>query len=345
MEQINTIYTFKEIPIEEVNDAEFYKYSKKSVLTSLEWLAFIREDSKVSPIVIEILENDKIIGYFSAFETKKFGINIIGSPFPGWSTPYMGLDIEGSKKKVDVIPELVNYLKKTYKALYIQITDREISFEDAERLSSLAGYSVGKVGTLELNIDMDDEHLYKQMKTDCRNFIKQFERRGAQIVVSVPDDDFASEYYKQLEDVFAKQKLVPTYGVEKVKCLLRNLSVNNRILCLKVLSPDGKCIATGIFPGYNHKMFFWGGASYREYQQYRPNEYMIYSAMRYWRDHGCSVFDMVGIRKYKMKFGSSEVYYPTIVIAKYNMLIKLKKIASRLYYLSGSILYKVHRTR
>lgn len=338
-------FFFKAISIEDIDQNEFYNYSKKSVLTSKEWLSFICEDSKVTPIIIKIYEEGILIGIFSAFKTKKFGINIIGSPFPGWSTPYMGLDLEDSKKKVDVIPPLVNFLINNYRALYIQIADREISFKDANRLSKMSGYSIGKVGTLELNIDMDDEHLYKQMKTDCRNFIKQFERRGAMIEVAEPNDEFASEYYKQLIDVFAKQKLVPTYGVDKVKCLLKNLSVNNRVLCLKVLSPDGKCIATGIFPGYNHKMFFWGGASYREYQQYRPNEYMIFTAMKYWRDKGCKIFDMVGIRKYKMKFGSKEVYYPNIVYTKYSIINTLKKYASRLFYFSGSILYIFHGNR
>lgn len=338
-------YTFEEISIEDINEEDFYVYSKKSVLTSKEWLSFIREDSKVTPIILKILERNTIIGFFSAFRTKKMGVCIIGSPFPGWSTPYMGLDVEGSNKKVEIIPELVDYLKRNYNALYIQIADREISLEDAERLSKIPGYTIGKVGTLELNIDLDDEHLYKQMKTDCRNFIKQFERRGAKIVMAEPNEEFAMDYYKQLEDVFAKQKLVPTYTVEKVKCLLKNLSVNHRVLCLRVLSPEEKCIATGIFPGFNKKMFFWGGASYREYQQYRPNEYMIYTAMKYWRDHGCTTFDMVGIRKYKLKFGSKEIYYPYVVIAKYGILIKLKNWASRLYYFSGSILYKFNHSR
>ena len=335
-------YSFNEIPLEKVDNSEFYKYSLKSVLTTKEWIKFVENDSKVKPVIIRIKEKESFLGFFVGFETKKLGITIIGSPFPGWSTPYLGLDVEGSAKKTDIIPELVDYLKRIHRALYIQITDREISFEDANSLLKRSGYSIEKSETLELSIDMDDEHLYKQMKTDCRNFIKQFERRGASVEIAEPNDEFAEEYYRELEDVFAKQKLVPTYSLNKVKCLLKSLSVNNRVLCLKVVSPEKKCIATGIFPGYNHKMFFWGGASYREFQNYRPNEYMIYTAMKYWRDKGCRVFDMVGVRQYKKKFGSYEVNYPTLVIAKYPILIYLKNVAARMYYLSGSLIYRLH---
>lgn len=338
---MNNKYFFTEIPFESIDWAEFYKYSKKPVLTTKEWLKFIMEDSEVKPIVLRITEEDKFIGYFSCFKTNKFGVTIIGSPFPGWSTPYMGIEVEDSSLKIDLIPALVDYLKKKHKALFIQITDREISFDDANSLENLPGYKIEDSDTLELSIDMDDDHLYKQMKTDCRNFINQFTRRGAHVEKAVPNDEFAEEYYNQLKDVFAKQKLVPTYGVEKVKCLLRNLSQNERVLCLRVISPDGNSIATGIFPGFNHKMFFWGGASYRESQQFRPNEYMIYTAMKYWRDRGCKVFDMVGNRPYKKKFGAYEVKYPTIYIAKYGILLTLKNFAARLYYFSGSVFYKI----
>lgn len=86
--------------------------------------------------------------------------------------------------------------------------------------------------TLELEIDKTDEELFKVFKTDCRNFIKQFERGDASIEIAKPNDTFAEEYYNQLEDVFAK-RLVPTYSLKKVKCLIRHMkdsgNINNDI--------------------------------------------------------------------------------------------------------------------
>ena len=254
----------------------------------------------------------------------------------------MGFDFYDKSLKSEVVPELVAYIYKTQKCQFFQLTDRDITFEDAEQLKQKYGYIIDTAETLELRVDADDKQMYKNMKTDCRNFINQFERRGATIEFATPDDSFAEEYYTQLLDVFAKQNLVPTHGVDLIKKMLKHLSEANNILCLRVRDPEGLSIATSIYPGFNKKFFFMMGASLRPYQQYRPNEYMIYTAMKYWRDRGCEEFDMVGIRPYKKKFGSWEERYPIIIAPKYKILYHLKNFASSLYYWMGSIKWKVN---
>lgn len=339
------MYTFQKIDFNHLNRDEFDNMPNKSVLTTYDWISFIQEDSKANPYIIRISEESRLVGYFSGLITRKFGINILGSPFPGWSTPYMGLDLVNTAEKINVLSELLPFLKENSGCVYIQIIDRDFDYDELIKIAPLLNFAVEFSETLELLIDENNELQYKRMKTDCRNFIKQFERRGASIEEAVPNDEFAEEYYNQLIDVFAKQNLVPTYTVDKVKCLLRHLSKSNSVCCLRVRDPEGKSIATSIFPGFNKKMFFWGGASLRAYQHYRPNEYMIYRAMSYWRARGCTQFDMVGNRAYKKKFGSWEVHYPMIIYAKYSWLIPLKNLAAKLYYLSGNLLWKLHLKR
>ena len=127
--------------------------------------------------------------------------------------------------------------------------------------------------------------------------------------------------------------------------VLKHLKQSGNVLCFRVRDPEGKSIATSIFPGYNKKCYFWGGASLRPYQQYRPNEYMIYTAMQSWRDRGCTEFDMVGIRPYKKKFGATEVHYPSVIMPKYRVLLRLRDMAAGLYYFSGKVLWKLHLKR
>ena len=64
---------------------------------------------------------------------------------------------------------------------------------------------------------------------------------------------------------------------------------------------------------------------------------MIYKAIQYWRDRGCEVFDMVGIRDYKRKFGSHEEYYATIIDSKFKILIILQRFASKIFYFTVRI--------
>lgn len=338
-------YHFTKIPYDKVDEKEYNSMPNKIVNNTKPWIDFIIEDSHAEPIILRITQGSEFIGYFTCLKTKKMGVNIIGSPFSGWSTTYMGFDLFDNTMKVKVLPELVDYLQQTEKCTYLQIIERDITMEEAEGLHRDYGYQIKPVETLDLGINYTDEELYKHMKTDCRNFVRQFERRGATLEIAEPNDAFAEEYYKQLLDVFAKQNLVPTYTVDKVKHLLKHLGKAGCVLCLRVKDPEGTPIATSIFPGFNKKCFFWGGASLRPFQHYRPNEYMIYTAMRYWRDKGCEEFDMVGNRAYKKKFGSWEVVYPCIVVSKYKMLYFLKEWAAKLYYFSGKVLWNLHIKR
>ena len=240
----------------------------------------------------------------------------------------MGFDFVHDANRMDILPTLCEFLYREFKCSYIEVTDRTISIEEAEKY----GFVYIPVHTLELEIDRTDEELFNVFKSDCRNFIRQFERRGATIEIAEPNDIFAEEYYCQLEDVFAKQGLVPNYSCKKVKCILKHLKDTDNVLCIRVRDQEGNSIATSIFFGYNNKFYFWGGASYRSGQHYRPNEYMIWTAIKYWRDRGCSTFDMVGVRDYKRKFGPHEEVYAKLIFTKYPILLPLRNMAKKAYF-------------
>ena len=65
----------------------------------------------------------------------------------------------------------------------------------------------------------------------------------------------------------------------------------------------GECAATGIFPVFNRVAYFWGGASFRSRQSARPNEAIMWHAIRALRDRGVNELDLGGEGKYKEKYG------------------------------------------
>ena len=308
---------------------EYYAFANKHLFTTMEWLEFLQEDSKGDVFFLRISDENSLVGYFTGMIVTKYGIRIAGSPFSGWSTVYMGFDVIDGINKLDLIPCVQEYLFKRKKVRLIEIVDRDISVKDARE----AGYCTDVADTLELDVDKTDDELFKAFKTDCRNFIRQFERRGAIYERVAPSDEFAEEYYEQLKDVFAKQGLVPTYGVEKVKRLLHHLTDDETVFCQHILDPETReSIATSIFLAYNKVFYFWGGASYRSGQHYRPNEYMLWRAITHWRDKGYKTFDMVGVRDYKKKFGSYEIQYAHITIPQYKWIVTLRNLAKKAYF-------------
>lgn len=322
-------YHFEKIDYKNFSEVDIKDYPNKSLFTTNQWYDFIVRDSKVVPIIIKIFKHNEHIGYFYAGEIKKFGIKIIASPFSGWSTCWMGFDTLDDQNKLDIVTPLSQYLFNDLRYFYAEIIDRDFNIDEVKR----RGCICESFPTLELEINKTDEELFAFFKTDCRNFIRQFERRGATLEEAEPNDEFAEEYYEQLKDVFLKQGLTPSYGLQKVKNVMSTLGKTDKILCLRVRNPEGKSIATSIYFGFNTKFYFWGGASYREFQSYRPNEYMIWYAIKYWREKGCKVFDMVGDRSYKRKFGSTPVQYALIYLTKYPILIHLRNLAKKAYWM------------
>lgn len=326
------MYSFELIDIDKVNLEEYYQFGGKNLFTTVEWINYIQINQNAKPIIIRITDNANFVGYFTGFVFSKFGVKIFASPFNGWTTGYMGFDIVDKYDRVTLIEPIAKFIFKTFKCLYIQISDRFI--EEEQLKNKKIKYIMSR--SIELNINRTNDELFKVFKTDCRNFIRQFERRGATIEIAKPDEQFATEYYEQLKEVFAKQGLVPTYKVSKVLDLFNSLD-SEHILCLRANEPKGQCIATTIFVGYNERFYFWGAASFREFQFYRPNEYMIWYAIKYFRGKGFKYFDMYGERPYKNKFGPEKISYPCIMIARFSVFIKLRDLAKKMVWIGFKI--------
>jgi CelD/BcsL family acetyltransferase involved in cellulose biosynthesis len=168
------------------------------------------------------------------------------------------------------------------------------------------------------------------MTSACRRCIRKAEKEG--VTIEEADDlAFADDYYAQLQDVFAKQSLVPSYGVERVRELIRNLQPTGRLLLLRATKPGGKCIATGIFPALNDTMYFWGGASWRSDQILRPNEAIMWYAMRYWKQRGVTTCDLGGGAEYKRKYGPSEVSRPLFRRSRFRWVGAARNLAKRAF--------------
>jgi predicted N-acyltransferase len=172
--------------------------------------------------------------------------------------------------------------------------------------------------------------LFNGMESACRRCIRKADKSGLKIE-EAHDLAFADEYYEQLKDVFAKQSLVPTYSVERVRALVRNLAPSGNILLLRARDPEGKCIATGIYPGFNQIAEFWGNASFRAHQSLRPNEACHWYAMRYWKKRGIAIFDWGGEGTYKEKYGCKPHRVPWFTKSRYRIVGKLRNEARNMF--------------
>jgi len=301
-------------------------FRDRTVFQTKEWVRFIAETQHATPLVAQLTESGQVVGYFTGLTFSRLGIKVLGSSFPGWTTPYMGFNLAAEASRAEALAAVETAAWNEWKCLHIEISDPHFSGGEGQAL----GFETSYYTSYRTDLTKSEDELFQGMESACRRCVRKAEKSGV-LIEEAHDLDFADQYYDQLKDVFAKQGLVPTYSVERVRALVRHLEPSGNVLLVRARDAEGKCIATGIFPGFNQIAEFWGNASYRAHQNVRPNELIQWYVMRYWKKRGVRIYDWGGEGTYKEKYGCVVHRVPWFIKSRYQFLGKLRDGAQKLY--------------
>lgn len=299
------------------------RFADRQIFQTREWLSFLAATQGGEIVVAALEEAGEVVGYFSGLVIRRFGFRILGSPFPGWSTGYLGFNLTPGVFRPAAWQALPAFAFGDLKCLHLEARDR---FTVPGDLDGLAFTPQRPLRLFEIDLSRSEDEILAGMDSNRRRNIKQAVRNGV-VMEEAEGVDFADDYYPQMLDVFAKQNLVPNYGIERVRSLIRHVHPTGRLLLLRARDPDGAAIATGIFPAYNGTMYFWGGASWRHAQRLRPNDLLMWTAIQYWRARGVVSFDMGGGGDYKRRYGPSESSVPTASLSRNRAVLSLRNTA------------------
>jgi hypothetical protein len=301
-------------------------FADRTVFQTREWLHFVRETQRAKIVLCELAEGGEAAGYFTGLVFSRFGVWILGSSFPGWTTPYMGFNLVPGASRKAALAAVERTAWDTLKCLHMEVSDPFFTVDDGKEI----GFDCEFYASYRSDLTLTEDKLFNNMNSACRRCVRKAEKSGV-ILEEAHDLDFADEYYEQLKDVFAKQGLVPTYTIERVRALIRNLEPTGRLLLVRARDPEGKCIATGIFPGFNRIAEFWGNASLRSSQSLRPNEAIHWYAMRYWKRRGAEIYDWGGEGAYKEKYGCVPHHVPWFTKSRFGFLSTLRGQAKAMF--------------
>ena len=292
------------------------------------WLNFAAKICSGDVVIHELKSGSSTIGYLSGIKFYKWGIPIFGSPFPGWTTPYIGFNLVPSASRREALEIAEKFVFKDLGCLHFEITDRYLRPEDGRAL----GFETGLVHSYMSDLTLPEEQIFTSMSSACRRAIRKSEKCKVVIEEAAPDG-FAAEYYEQLLDVFKKQNLRPTYSQQRVEQLIETVHSSGDLLLVRASDPLGRSIATGIYAGFGCFSYFWGNASLRCHQQLRPNEALHWFAMRYWKGRGMQWHDWGGGGAYKAKYGGTPYAVPTFFKSRLPGLSLARSAARSIYYL------------
>jgi len=301
-------------------------FADRTVFQTREWLNFIRETQRAGIVVCELSDGRDVVGYFTGLVFSRFGIRVLGSSFPGWTTPYIGFNLVPGVSRKAALAAIEGAAWGPLKCLHMEVSDPHFTFEDGMQL----GFSCEAYASYRTDLTQPEDKLFNAMDSACRRCIRKAEKSGVTIE-EAHDAAFADEFYEQLIDVYAKQGLVPSYPIERVRSLIKNVEPTGRVLLVRARDSAGKCIATGIFPGFNKIAEFWGNASLRSSQILRPNEAIHWYAMRYWKRRGMEVYDWGGEGTYKEKYGCTPHRVPWFTKSRFAIISNLRDQAKKMF--------------
>jgi Acetyltransferase (GNAT) domain len=321
------VVTFERLALEAVDWDALDALADRNFGQRRHWLAFVAAITGGEPVVASLQRAGESAGFFSGVLFRRCGVPILGSPFRGWTTPYMGLNLAPDLPRAAVLRSLERFAFGELGALHLEITDRHLTPADGAAL----GFAQRVIRTFVTDLAASEEQLFANMASACRRAIRKAEKSGVTIEIAAPDG-FAAEYHGHLEDVFAKQSLRPTYAPDRVQQLIDHVHPSGDLLLLRARDPAGRSIATGLYPGFGETSYFWGNGSLREHQHLRPNEALHWFAMRYWRARGIPRHDWAGTNGYKEKYGVSTCSMVALRKSRFKFLQYARDTAERIYY-------------
>jgi len=314
---------FHRLDFASMDEKELDAFPDRIIFQTRPWIHFIARTQNAEPVIAALREDNETLGYFTGLIVKKFGFRILGSPFPGWSTPYIGFNLKPGVSRRTAMEALTDFAFDDLKCHHLELMDRRMVPEDCAHL----GFERLMFDSFEVDVSLAEDQIWKNMRHDGRQCIRRAAKCGVQ-VEEASDLSFADEHYAQLKHVFAVKNSVPPFGVERIRQLIELAHPSGNLLMLRARNKEGICIATSIFAAMNQIMFHWGAASWRHYSQVRPNEPLVWYAIKYWKERGISTFELIGRGDYKLKFGSRPIVIPWVRMSR-NPTISLFRTAAQ----------------
>jgi hypothetical protein len=314
------------IDFESADWARMDAFADRTVFQTKSWIRFVSQCQRATPVLIELRDGGDTAGYFTGLTFTRLGVKVLGSSFPGWTTPYIGFNLMPGASRSEALQALEVIAWDSLKCLHMEVSDPYFVPKDGLDL----GFQQGEFQSYRTDLTKSEAEIFNSMSAACRRCIRKAEKSGVTIEQG-RDAAFADEYYAQLKEVFGKQGLVPTYNIGRVRSLIEHMGSTDRLLLLRARDAQGQCIATGIFPGFNKIAEFWGNASLRSSQILRPNELIHWYAMRYWKSRGIAIYDWGGGGTYKEKYGCVPHSVPWFSKSKYQFILRFRDEAKKMF--------------
>lgn len=262
------------------------------------WLDYLRDSRGVDIRYWAIRNGEERIGYFCGGILRKGPFKILGSPLKGWGTNFLG-PVHDERFDQEEFLKALDDLAGLESIAMIELESQGF----AESVMENAGYHAVVQPTYVVELTPGDgDVMWKRIDLKSRQKIRKAKRSGL-AVEETDDPGMVDEFFDEFLEVLARKNLFPPYDRRCPRLLFDHLMPQNQLFALRIREPNGRIIATGLFPHDEKTVYFWGGASRMDAWQHSPNDLLQWTVMEMAAAKGLTVYNMCGYGYFKSKFG------------------------------------------
>lgn len=317
---------FQRLEFEEIDWDRLDAFPDRLVFQTREWIEFVADTQQAEPVLAALIDGSDTVGYFTGLLIRRYGFTILGSPMPGWTTAFMGFNLEAGVSRRTATEGLLEFAFGPLGCAHVELKDLRLGLEDVEGL----GFDHSPWHGVEVDLKPSEEDLFAGFKGAVRTAVRKAEKNGV-VVEEADPETFVDDFYPQVQDVFSKQGLVPPFDADRIRALIRHVHPSGRLLLVRARDAEGACVASAILPWMNGSMHFLAAASWREHQHLMPNEALLWRAMQIAKERGVEAFDLGGFMTYKRKWKGRDLHLPALRKSRSRRVARLRDVAQRAF--------------
>jgi lipid II:glycine glycyltransferase (peptidoglycan interpeptide bridge formation enzyme) len=167
--------------------------------------------------------------------------------------------------------------------------------------------------TIVVDLTSGEAELWKKIKKNTRNQVRQARKAGVEIAGPESDDKWIPEYYDILSDTYRRRDMTPPTSIDFYRQLWQHLYLSG-LLTVLMARLEGRIVAGGIYLLWDGVIYGIDGAMDRQFMKKRPNNLVEWETIAWGANSGYTSYDMLGadipsIAKFKLGFsGRIEPY-------------------------------------
>src|SRR5205085_3147000 len=148
--------TLERVELNDCQWGEMDAFPDRVIFQTREWLQFIARAQRAEPVVAVVLDDGRRVGYFTGLIVTRYGVRMLGSPMPGWTTESMGFNLAEGVSRRDAAGALVRFAFGPLRCVHLELKDRRLHPGDLDGL----GFESDLTLTYEVDLSEDESVIF-----------------------------------------------------------------------------------------------------------------------------------------------------------------------------------------